>query len=591
MWRGRVRRRSRRVSLAIVLVGAAAACSTAPPVAVERSVRSAGDLTADTQPEPPDVGAERAPTTGQDGADDPPVAAPASTLDWSDCSGFGIPSPEIVGTASWECTTLTAPMDPFAGDDVGVGVGSVELALTRHPATGERRGTILVNPGGPGGGGLETAWGLRGELSSSVLRSFDLVSWDPRGIGESTPRIDCDDEVPPGDAAFIERCVELTGPLSAHLAAPYSVADMEAIRVALGEERLNYLGYSYGTALGATYAAAHPDRVGSFVLDGPTDPLIGSAGGPFEDGFPSLAESGFDAAQERFAELCDATDRCLFSLDAATVLDDLAAQVPMFPTSDFDDDPEQVTTDAYLELIDNALTFAGDWELLATALADADRGDASALASLSRGPDGALGSDEDGPGETDFAEANFMIYCADFAAQLDEQEFCDAMPANDRVIEPVRAVNVERDILVIGTEDDPLTPGHNAPEFAAALGAATHMIWEGVGHTAYPGWTPCIDDAVDAQFFGEPVPADGTRCTFLFGIDDDETLGDELFGQGDVESELLLRSRFSTEVDDAQADCLADQLNRESDQIISHVILDVTSDVADAALAAASAQC
>ena len=151
------------------------------------------------------------------------------------------------------------PMDPFGDTDVDA---SVELAMTSHRATGDRRGSILINPGGPGGDGLSTAWGVRGSLSADLLRSFDIVSWDPRGVGESTPKIDCDDEVPPGNFDFIDRCVELTGPLSGFLAAPYSAADMEAIRIALGEDELNYLGYSYGAILGATYAAAAPDRVG-----------------------------------------------------------------------------------------------------------------------------------------------------------------------------------------------------------------------------------------------------------------------------------------------------------------------------------------
>ena len=213
----------------------------------------------------------------------------------------------------------------------------------------------------------------------------------------------------------------------------------------------------------------------------------GGPDGPFNDGFPTLAGDGFDAAIDRFAAICNATERCLFSLDAATVLDDLGVQVRVLPTPDFAGPPDVVDTDAFNELIDDSMTFAGQWELLATALEDADRGDASALASLSAGPPGDdqpgtdADADEESGGESDFSEANFMIYCADLGPLVTDSSFCDDMPENPQPLTPVAEVEVEREILVIGTEFDPLTPGYHAPEFAEALGDATHIIWEGVG--------------------------------------------------------------------------------------------------------------
>ena len=582
---------TRRASLAVALTAAIAlaACSASPPVAVERADLSTGELQADRERGLPDVGAERPPPPVD--TDLPVVDTPPSTLSWGQCGQFDIPDVDVLGTSGWQCTTLTAPIDPFGDTDEA---GSVELALTRHPATGDRRGSILINPGGPGGDGLPTAWGVRGSMSADILRGFDIVAWDPRGVGQSTPKIDCDDDTPPGAVEFIARCVEATGPLSSHLSAPYSAADMEAIRIALGEDELNYLGYSYGAILGATYATAHPDHVGAFVLDGVTDPLTGGPDGPFNDGFPTLAGDGFDAAIARFVALCNATDRCLFSLDAATVLDDLGVQVRVLPTPDFAGPPDVVDTDAFNDLIDDSMTFAGQWELLATALEDADRGDASALASLSAGPPGDdqpgtdADAEEDSGGESDFSEANFMIYCADLGRLVSDSSFCDDMPANPRSLTPVAEVEVEREILVIGTEFDPLTPGYHAPAFAEALGNAMHIIWEGVGHTAYPGWTTCIDDVVDAQFLRQPLVEDGSRCAFLLGIDDDQALGDELFGHGDIESQNLLERRLA---DQPASECLAEVLNAESDQVISHVALDVTSDAAETAFDDALSQC
>lgn len=581
--------------MSVAAVALTTACTATPPVAVERSDQSgSGPVVPDDQASLPPIDQPR---SQDEETSLPVVEPPASSIAWGDCTSFGIPPREQLGTSGWECGTLVTAMDPFRESDVGD--TTVALAVTRHAATGDRRGSILLNPGGPGGAGLPAAWGLRGGMPADLLRAFDIVSWDPRGVGQSLPKIDCDDAVAPGDSGFIAACVEATGPLAGFLTAPYSAADMEAIRVGLGEDSLNYLGYSYGSILGATFAAAHPDRVGAFVLDGVTDPQAGSADGPFEDGFAVLADDGTQLALDRFAELCDATDRCLFSLDAATVIDDLSFQIPMLSTSDFASEPQSVDTASFERLLDSSMAYAGDWELLGTALADADRGDASSLAALIAGENAADAQDdvgdgsEDGSsgGESDFAEANFMIYCADLGPWITEWSFCDDMPDTARLMQPVSAVDLERDMLVIGTEFDPLTPGYHAPEFATALGDAVHIIWEGVGHTAFPGWTPCIDRVVSDQFLRRSLPDDGLRCSFLPQIEDDTTLGDELFGHGDIESSNLLERTLDGRDREPQAECLADLLNQESDQVISHVVLDVTSDAAGIALDAARASC
>ncbi|MFK7917800.1 MAG: alpha/beta fold hydrolase [Ilumatobacter sp.] len=585
----------------------AAACSSIPPVAVERSDRSgAGPVIPDGQASLPPIGSP-APDAGD--TELPIVDSPETSIEWGDCDSFGAPSPDRLGTSGWECGTLETAMDPF-GDGAGDGA-LVQLALTRHRATGDRRGAILLNPGGPGGEGLATVWNVRGAMPADMLRAFDIVSWDPRGVGESTPKIDCNDEVPPGDPTFISECVRATGALAGFITAPYSAADMEAIRVALGEDELNYLGYSYGSILGATYAAEYSDRVGSFVLDGATDPAAGSPAGPFEDGFAVLADDGTEAARNRFVELCNASERCLFSLDAGTVISDLAFQVPVLSTSDFGGAPDRVDSLDFERLIDSSMSYAGDWELLATALEDADRGDASALASLiagenarnSDGDDGESGdadgaAEDDGEngdsgpsGESDFAEANFMIYCADLGPQITEWAFCDAMPDGARPMEAVQAVDVRREVLVIGTEFDPLTPGYHAPEFAAALGDAVHIIWDGVGHTAFPGWTPCIDDVVADQFLRRSLPEDGLRCSFLPGLANDEQLGDNLFGHGDIESANLLERILDGRDLEPGAACMAAAVNQAPDRVISHVVLEITSDDAGIALDTARSSC
>lgn len=602
----RRRRRPTRSPLALLVAAlGVVACAPAPGVDVEESAAIDGALVPDRPAGVPDA---TGPAPTVDDGDDA-AQRPAGTLDWAGCDEFGIPAWVTAATSRWECARLTVAMDPGGGSPAQ---SDVELALTRHPATGNRRGTILVNPGGPGGAGLPVAWGIRPGLPTDMLRGFDIVSWDPRGVGRSTPAISCGDaeSTEPG---FIATCVAETGDLSSYLSAPYSVADMEAIRVALGEDELDFLGFSYGSILGAHYAARHPASTGAFVLDGPTDPRAGASDGPFENGFPVLSTDGRPAARARLAELCDATDRCLSGRVATDVLDELADSVDELPTDDHAGAPEVVERRAYERFLDASLTSAADWELLATALGDADAGDGSALAAmiaieefvddLDRDDDG---ENEDPADETDgradrfdnFVEANFMIYCADFGPLVGAPGFCADMPVNEDVFEPIGPVDVDTPILVIGTVDDPLTPGANAPEFVAALSDATHIVWEGVGHTAFPGWTSCIDGAVANQFLERVRPPDGTRCTMLEGVTDDAELAEILFGfERNEAADWLTNALDPSRTDGAEPVCVAgavaDRFDESTagDRLVAHVVLDVTSDAALEALGTAIARC
>ena len=599
----------RRLAAIVAALSVASACAPAGGVEVERAEPIDGPLTPDRPTRPSTEAGSDDPSP--DGPSSTPDGAPTTSIVFGPCDDVGIPDRVTEGTSGWECGRLVVAMDPFGDSD---DLPPVELAVTRHRATGERLGAIVLNPGGPGGGGLPAAWGLRPALPLEILRGFDVVSWDPRGVGRSEPRLTC------GGAdsfrvGYIASCVEETGVLSSYVAAPYSAADMEALRVGLGEPELDFLGFSYGSALGATYASMYPDRVGSFVLDGVIDPLAGSEEGPFEDGFAVFSRDGRPDAFDRLVELCDATERCLPGADAREAIDGLRTSVASLPTDDFEGGPPSVDADGLDEVVDDSLMYAGDWELLATALGDASAGDASSLASLVADTSGSSdgdGGEPDGDGEFDdsvppdpgdprsydnFRSANFMIYCADFARLITRWTFCDGMPANDRFLLPVEPVDVETPILVIGTEFDPLTPGENAPPFADALGDASHLIWEGVGHTAFPGWTPCVDDAVVDQFVRGERPPDGTRCAMVLGVDDDAELADQLFGYGSDEARSWMTDSLRSRDEVADPSCVASSLvsgaegDRVDDRLVSHVILDVTSDLADVALTAASARC
>ena len=203
------------------------------------------------------------------------VTAPIeSDLEWSECRDQLV---ELL--TDWECAWVDAPLDHDdpAGDTISV-------ALSRPVLDeGDTRRPLVVNPGGPGGSGIELAWSLVDLLPPDLLDEYYPVGWDPRGVGRSLPAVDCGDF---DDFAIpdVQACIDRTGPLLAQVGAADSALDLEYVRAALGVERLDYLGYSYGTALGAVYAMAHPDRVGRFVLDGAVDPTAGDPDGPLAVG-------------------------------------------------------------------------------------------------------------------------------------------------------------------------------------------------------------------------------------------------------------------------------------------------------------------
>ncbi|MFC4564654.1 alpha/beta hydrolase [Nocardiopsis mangrovi] len=207
----------------------------------------------------------------------PAAATAPAALDWQECTDL---DPAEGGVL--ECATLRVPLDHAAG----AAAGTADIALSRAPATGERRGTLLVNPGGPGSPGRAWAAPTAAALPGDLREGYDVVGFDPRGTGASTPAVACDpayfspvrpDTVPrsraeEGDlvrraAEYAASCGANTGALLNHLTTADSAADLELLRAALGVERIDYLGYSYGSYLGAVYATFHPDRVRRLVLD------------------------------------------------------------------------------------------------------------------------------------------------------------------------------------------------------------------------------------------------------------------------------------------------------------------------------------
>ncbi len=245
-------------------------------------------------------------TPGSESTGGPSESSPdpdPATLDWESCDG------------SFECSELVVPLDY---DDLDG--ATITLAMARRPANNpdERLGTIIMNPGGPGGSAIDFVESMY--LPGDLMDRFDLLGFDPRGVGRSSP-IDChshlqdiyDADPTMEDAAdkehylevsqaFADECEQKAGDVLPHLGTVNVARDMDQIRIALGDDQVNYLGYSYGTSIGQQYARLFPDRVRTMVLDGVVDQTqtgLEAALGQAE---------GFDGALDAYTANCDATD-------------------------------------------------------------------------------------------------------------------------------------------------------------------------------------------------------------------------------------------------------------------------------------------
>ncbi|MET0327126.1 MAG: alpha/beta fold hydrolase [Ilumatobacteraceae bacterium] len=535
------------------------ACSTSPGVRTD----GAAQHVEDTVP----------PTTNRPG--------PVSTVDWTSCPD---PDPEL--TLAWECAWVDVPLDH--DDPSGE---QITVALTRPELdAGDDRRPLVLEPGGPGASGIELAWYLVDVLPGELLDHFYPVGWDPRGVGRSQPPVDCGPlgafEVPAA-----ADCIAGTGPLLAEVGAADAALDLEQVRLALGVDRLDYLGYSYGTALGSVYAMNYPDGVGRFVLDGAIDPTSGDPRGPLSsDGVPDYAADELDDVIDRFHELCDASDLCAAGPDSAALVDDLGATIRDLPTADFSGDPAQMSRVDLDDLMIGITYDPWSWGLVGDALRDGAEGDASTLAALSSYLlDGYPSGEVDEDALTEFGAAHFAIYCADFS-NVPDAWGCEGMPAADPL--PVIAtVDVAEPIVVIGTSDDPSTPGRHAAELAAALGDAVSITWQGVGHTAFPV-SECLDGLVVDYLVDGVVPADGASCPFVDDLVTDAEIGDYLFDYPEYWVRPWLEEVFVAEGSpDEEAACLAGELAGSPHRVVTHLLLGVRSTEAVAARGTAEAAC
>ncbi len=479
------------------------------------------------------------------------AVAPVPELAWSEC-GLTPAGTE----AGVECATADLPMDYDEPEGE-----QVQIAVARVPATQpeQRIGSLFFNLGGPGAPAADLLRTAGSGPFAALNARFDIVGFDPRGTGESRPAVDCQvnqeteglsprplptpvdvdaDALVARAQNYVDSCLDNNGEILGHLSTANVARDMDVLRAAVGDEQLNYLGYSYGTFLGATYAALFPEGYRALVLDAPVDAERYIAD-PFT--LSSLQSVGFERALSRFLAACAGDQVACAGFgngDPGPAYDALlatAAATPI-PADRYEADPRPVTADDIRDVTLTLLYAKRNWGLLAAALAQAEDGDASVVRAIvdlivfPREDDGSYDPQTDRffaimAGEREWptdVEAYLARGAQDWVnlphfwgAAYSEVPFA-LWPVRDEDAHggpfavPASAVTP----LVIGTTFDPATPYSGAVGMVRALGNARLLTMDGDGHGAYGlGNSACVDAATEAYLIDGSLPAEGTVCT------------------------------------------------------------------------------
>ncbi|MEZ0069594.1 pimeloyl-ACP methyl ester carboxylesterase [Streptacidiphilus sp. MAP12-20] len=450
--------------------------------------------------------------------------------------------------SGFECTTFKVPMD-YANP----GGGDITLSAVRKQATGQgipRIGSLLVNPGGPGGSAVDYAEYAALSFPTVVRAAYDIVGVDPRGVARSSPvkclsdpqmdaftAVDTTpnsqndvDKLVAADKSFAQACQAHSGKLLSHVSTVESARDMDVLRALLGDAKLHYLGKSYGTFLGATYAGLFPSRVGTMVLDGAMNPSLNALQ------LNSQQAGGFEVAFDAFAADCVKRPGC--ALGTGTVQQAGAKLDAFFQSLDTNPLPtgqgRQLDEALGTTGVISAMYDQAQWPDLRLALSAAIKnGDGKALLALSdqyyeRSPDGTY---------SNLMYANSAVNCLDLPpsattpdqVRQEEPLYDKASPHFGTSLAwggltcaywPVPATGAPHvipakgasPILVVGTIRDPATPYAWAQGLAAQLESGSLLTYDGDGHTAYSRGSTCIDEAVNSYLLQGKVPAKGTIC-------------------------------------------------------------------------------
>lgn len=448
--------------------------------------------------------------------------------------------------AGAECATMKVPLDY----DKPAGA-TIEIALLRQRATGDRIGSLIINPGGPGGSGISMAKSSDRFVDQPVRRAYDIVGFDPRGIGRSAG-VDCLDPVqldslvgsdptpdtPAEEAAVLDwsgrvgqGCLLRSPEVARHISTVETVRDMDILRHLLGDRKINYYGASYGTLIGALYADRFPTRVGRMVLDGAVPPDLSN------EEYAVGQAVGFEVATREYVRSCVAQSNCPIGKSVDEGMEWLRAFLKQLDAT-----PLKVKDQTISGLTEGWATYGillpmynpQAWPSLNKALQDAKNGDGTVLLRFaeqyaSRNPGGGY--------EDNSLQAFFAVSCLDRAEPGGTVEKYRALATRLGTVAPtwgpmmawgnsmcanwpIQATGAPHkasaagsdQIVVIGTTRDPATPYEWAVRVRGQLSNAALLTYDGDGHTAYMRSNGCINGAVNGYFVGDTKVKDGTRC-------------------------------------------------------------------------------
>ena len=484
-------------------------------------------------------------------------------------------SEEETDNASFSCAVITVPLD-YANPKGE----TISIAMKKRAATGgHSQGALFINPGGPGDSGVSFAERAGNAFSPDLLSAYDIIGFDPRGVGSSTaitcssnddssgstaePSASGDTSASPsassapsagstasatasagtassGDSyeewaestrqsfqELTEQCASNTEPaaLLDHVDTVSAARDLDILRALAGQEKLNYLGFSYGTYLASVYAETFPGNTGRMVLDGAIDPSLSLA----EQGLGQA--KGFEQALRTYVDYCQNSTGCPLSGGTDAGVQQIrslitSANSTPLPTSD----PSRTMTgsDIVTALSEYLYTTEQSWPSLTSALDQAiNHHDGSAFA---------VKEDQDSASKDNSGGAFQAVTCLDYPVEGDTATWAAQYEEAKRVAPIFGNTSVGMDlvcsvwghngtrksaqihahgaapILVVGTTGDPATPYAWSKSLAEQLDSGQLLTWEGNGHTAYGGDAPCVNDAIDAYLLSGTMPKEGLTC-------------------------------------------------------------------------------
>ncbi len=450
-----------------------------------------------------------------------------------------------------QCTTVTAPMDwnsPSADTDIS-------LSLTRHTATGTALGSLFVNPGGPGGSGYDFVHdksSLEFAVGAPLIKNFDVIGWDPRGVGRSTPVycysdkeldayiygiIDAKEGSPEWmkqykqeSIKFGKACLDNTGDVLGHIDTLSTVRDLDLMRALVGDTKLNYLGYSYGSEIGTTYIDTFPAKVGRIVLDGALDPTLSSF-----DVLKSQS-AGFENALHNFLKACPKYTGCPFSGNLTADLARISSTFDALNAKPIEAaDGRKMDGHVFDSAVSMALYSKDYWEpYLVPLFTEVFDGGTATAFTLS---DFYFGRGADGVYVDNSFESFLAIECLDYQTETDPavitkhntelaqvaptfnrpsgigDEVCANWPFPFAGQGPHSASGAGANpVLVVSTTGDPATPYAWGVSLSKQFENARLVSFDGEGHTAYNKGSSCVNDVVENYFVKGTVPTGETRC-------------------------------------------------------------------------------